>query len=265
MTPPRKMFRKAAAACALLLPAIASAQVICTMPNGVETTHKLASECPQGAIKARTPDGKPAPIRGQQASPAPSGPEVKAADFGARWPLTINSGTLRCNYPVPGNHSATALTISAGGKTYALNGTARGHAAKNGWLEINPIWRDNPGIPGTKIPITPLIERASQLCTSAQPPDPEAEFTQARQLCAWVESMGIARCTVKTSWVDVHELQIKAVGTRDDFINLCYRMQNAAQKIYPAVVASQRGWQATIEHGVNSAIFYRCKMSGPAR
>lgn len=83
--------------------------------------------------------------------------------FKERWPLTVTSGTLGCE-PVSGNLKVQLVTFSSGGKTYALNGIACGHAKKRGWLEVRPIWKDNPEIPGTKINIGPLIDRGLALC-----------------------------------------------------------------------------------------------------
>lgn len=264
--------RQAAAFAIALLPCIAAAQVICTMPNGVATELKLSNICPAGTVKAETPDGKPAPIRGtysdntqKKPQAKPTGPVVNADDFGADWPLTVSKGTLRCAFPNPASRELNALLIETGGKTYTLNGTAKNYAAKNGWEDVRAIWRNNPSIPGTKVPITPLIEQASALCKSTPTEAPaisaqeaEKEFIQARQLCAVVESTGAARCTTKTSLFTTHEFIIKAVGTHNDFVSLCDSMKDAAKTKFTAVRNSSRGWRAKIEHGVNSAIAYSC-------
>lgn len=42
----------------------ATAQVQCTMPNGVVIEQKLSNVCPVGARKAQAVDGSAAPIRG---------------------------------------------------------------------------------------------------------------------------------------------------------------------------------------------------------
>ncbi|ABM37574.1 hypothetical protein [Polaromonas naphthalenivorans] len=44
---------------ALATTKLATAQVKCTMPNGVVITQQLSSSCPVGAIKGQTLDGKP--------------------------------------------------------------------------------------------------------------------------------------------------------------------------------------------------------------
>ena len=149
----------------------ATAQVQCTMPNGVVIEQKLSNVCPVGARKAQAVDGSAAPIRGQvPAAPVTMDKRfvkrqvVTRAEFGADWPLTVDGGTLRCKFPDSERPQLHALLIEVGGDSYALNGVARTHAARNGWRDVKAVWRDNPQIPGAKVAITPLIERASVLC-----------------------------------------------------------------------------------------------------
>lgn len=247
------------------------AQVRCTMPNGVVIEQKLSDTCPAGATKSQTADGKPAPTRSHPAAERPatptatsSGPNVKSSDFGNTWPLTVPSGTLRCILPLPSSQQTQVLLFESAGKTYTLNGTASSLAAKYGWQDVRSIWRDNPSIPGTKVPISPLIQRASALCTSsatpmpaATAPDPEQEITQAKQMCALVEASGGARCTANLGLFTA-KFSITSVGTRSDFVSLCDSMKEAARKKFPAVRNSARGWQVEIEHGINRAITYSC-------
>lgn len=79
---------------------------------------------------------------------------VSAADFGDDWPLTVQSGVLRCG-------RSMAVTFTHGGWEYAINGVAR---SREGFRPIQEIWQDNPEIPGTKKSIAPLIERGLELC-----------------------------------------------------------------------------------------------------
>jgi uncharacterized protein DUF2511 len=58
------------------------------------------------------------------------GLEVSRADFGADWPLTVQSGTLNCE-------GAGAVTFTTNGTTYAVNGLASG---MDEWPEIDSIW-----------------------------------------------------------------------------------------------------------------------------
>lgn len=75
------------------------------------------------------------------------------------WPLTVEQGTLAC-------YRGKAIILTTGPHTYAVNGTAQdmGRGLGYSWQRINPIWRDNPEIPGTKIPITALIQAGQKLC-----------------------------------------------------------------------------------------------------
>lgn len=74
------------------------------------------------------------------------------------WPLTVPAGEVEC--------TNNLVTFHAGGKTYAVNGSAKGYAkAKNlAWRDVREIWRDDPGVPGTKVVITPIIDRGLALC-----------------------------------------------------------------------------------------------------
>ncbi len=90
--------------------------------------------------------------------------EVSKSTFDKKWPLTVESGTLKCEQ-IPGVRYGQLVTFTSGEEIYALNGTAKGHAKKRGWVkEIAPIWRDNPEIPGTKIYIGTLIDSGLELC-----------------------------------------------------------------------------------------------------
>lgn len=152
------------------------AQVRCAMPNGQLIEQRLSSVCPRGAINAETLDGKLAEVqRPSAASAVPAAPVVTDRllrrsqvvtrdEFAAAWPLTVERGTLRCMYPVPTHPRLHAHLVVVDGVFYALNGTAQSHAARMGWRPVDAIWRDSPTIPGTKVPITPLAQRAAQLC-----------------------------------------------------------------------------------------------------
>jgi len=81
---------------------------------------------------------------------------VSQAEYGDRWPLTLSEGQLRCESP-------SWVLLEANSVTYAVNGSARGHAKRMGWADANDIWRDSPSGYG-KVLMTPLIERGLQLC-----------------------------------------------------------------------------------------------------
>ncbi len=79
--------------------------------------------------------------------------EISREEYGENWPFTVDSGRLEC-------WRGPAAVFVADGTVYQLNGVAKqmGHAP------IDPIWRDNPAIPGTKISLGPVIQRALKLC-----------------------------------------------------------------------------------------------------
>ena len=85
---------------------------------------------------------------------APNPNLLKASDYGATWPFTVESGVVEC-------HEDALITFSANnGVTYGLNGTAQ--AA--GYPSIDRIWKDNPKIPRTKISIGPILDKGLNLC-----------------------------------------------------------------------------------------------------
>ncbi len=154
------------------------AQVRCTMPNGVVIEQRLSDSCPQGAVRSETMSGAPAPVREPQRAPQQAVrlgdggravQTVSADEYGEAWPLTVQSGELRCVLPDPARPGIQALVIVVEGRAYQLNGTASSWAGKMGWFDLGSIWRDNRAIAGTKIPISPLIQRAQSLCDAKVP------------------------------------------------------------------------------------------------
>lgn len=82
---------------------------------------------------------------------------VSREELGNKWPLSTPQVELRCE-----NNLVTAKAKST---IYAVNGSARSAARTRKWEEdISPIWLENPAIPTTRIPITPLIDRGLSLC-----------------------------------------------------------------------------------------------------
>ena len=57
---------------------------------------------------------------------------IKAEDFGEAWPFTVSEGVLSCS-------GASAVTFTANGVTYAVNGMA----STAGFADIEPIWKFN--------------------------------------------------------------------------------------------------------------------------
>jgi len=83
--------------------------------------------------------------------------KITRQGLGSEWPFTVSEGTLGCiKYG-----SVTAVTFSTGNKKYGVNGIAQSR------LKLpapQPIWKDNPAIPGTKIPIGTVLDKGLQLC-----------------------------------------------------------------------------------------------------
>lgn len=77
------------------------------------------------------------------------------ASLGDKWPLTVESGRVEC---IKG--SAVVFHVD-GGATYAVNGAAK---SITDYPDIDPIWRDDSSMPGTKISIRPIIEAGRALC-----------------------------------------------------------------------------------------------------
>ena len=78
---------------------------------------------------------------------------VSKKDFRDKWPLTVSSGRVECI-------RGLFAVFHHKNKIYALNGSA----ISKGYTSINPIWKDNPNIKGTKINIGILTDEALKLC-----------------------------------------------------------------------------------------------------
>ena len=83
--------------------------------------------------------------------PAPGTRQVSRADFGEEWPLTVESGLLRCQ--------AGAVTFETGGSVYAVNGLAMNNQQN---LDIGPIWASGVNTP--KKSMSPLVDAGTALC-----------------------------------------------------------------------------------------------------
>ncbi|WP_438455303.1 DUF2511 domain-containing protein [Vreelandella venusta] len=81
------------------------------------------------------------------------GEVITSEEFGDKWPFTVDEGRIECR-------EAGALVFVHGDFEYQLNGIA----TQQGYTSINSIWRWNPDIPGARISITPIIQRAQSLC-----------------------------------------------------------------------------------------------------
>ena len=90
----------------------------------------------------------------QEGGARETGIKVYKAEFGDKWPFTVEAGVVDC---VRGG----GAIFRSNGQTYQLNGTA----SHMGYQPVNPIWRDNPEINGLKIDIGPMIDLALKQCS----------------------------------------------------------------------------------------------------
>ena len=74
------------------------------------------------------------------------------------WPFTVPDGTLMCGV----GKRVTFIATPPGGKRdmFAVNG-----AAKPFFASIDPIWRDDPEVPGLKVSIDKVLTRGLGLCS----------------------------------------------------------------------------------------------------
>lgn len=88
---------------------------------------------------------------------------ITRSEFGERWPFTVDEGVLafRQTGRLKNGDPVGAVTFTANGKTYGVNGIARGKAS--GHADIEEILADDPAVPGLKKNISPIIERGLKL------------------------------------------------------------------------------------------------------
>lgn len=86
---------------------------------------------------------------------------VTHADYGAKWPFTVEKVDLLCQEGPP-----SALVRTEDGKVYALNGSARSRASKNGWLDGQSITKPDISFPTIKMDYSEITVRAMKLCPS---------------------------------------------------------------------------------------------------
>ncbi|MDQ3373192.1 MAG: YebY family protein [Acidobacteriota bacterium] len=102
-----------------------------------------------------TPQTKASPKT--ESSLSPSEVKITKQEFGAAWAFTVDEGVLSCK----GSNGIGEVLFMANGKTYAVNGTAKGTKK---YLPIDDIWAADPSITGAKKNISPFIERGLKLC-----------------------------------------------------------------------------------------------------
>lgn len=89
--------------------------------------------------------------------------KVTSAEFGKKWPFLVSGGVIGYEPLLVGRQKLALLTFESGGKTYALNGLAKGRSKERGYLDIVAIWKDDPEIPGVKMDISPITQRGLKL------------------------------------------------------------------------------------------------------
>lgn len=88
-----------------------------------------------------------------------SGNEVRITkqEYGGAWPFTVDEGVLACK----GSGGLGAVVFTVNGRTYGVNGIARGGKR---YEDIDQIWANHPSNPGAKKNMSPITERGLKLC-----------------------------------------------------------------------------------------------------
>jgi hypothetical protein len=74
-----------------------------------------------------------------------------------QWPLTVSEGVMRCQRR---DGSAVVTFTTPDRRVYAVNSGA----LSQGLPRIEPILRRDPGVPGARVDIAPVLERGLELC-----------------------------------------------------------------------------------------------------
>jgi hypothetical protein len=86
-----------------------------------------------------------------------SGVEVTRQQYGEAWPFTVERGVVDCDARGAALFQTRSPDVTG---TWALTGFAQ----SRGYPPVDRFWRDNPRIPGTKVPLTPITNLALQQC-----------------------------------------------------------------------------------------------------
>ena len=86
--------------------------------------------------------------------------EVSAEQFGAFWPLTVDSGTVDCLDATRLRYRRGSAVFIHDGTIYALNEDA----TAEGYADIEPLRRVNPDFPEFKMSVSGLATHARQNC-----------------------------------------------------------------------------------------------------
>lgn len=88
--------------------------------------------------------------------------------MGYEWPLTVATGTLGCGFTASGQ-PAVVFRPKGSQDWYAVNGTAK---SVGSFKDLNPIWADDPAIPGAKTDIGLFIGVGLSQCHIYSLPNP---------------------------------------------------------------------------------------------
>jgi hypothetical protein len=99
---------------------------------------------------------------GQTAPGRQHSARVSQAQFGHRWPLTVDCGVLFCDATGDQGGVNGVYFTAPDGTVYAVNGTARN---SGDYPDIDPIWAPDRGFgKGVKKDIGVLIDKGLRLC-----------------------------------------------------------------------------------------------------
>lgn len=79
--------------------------------------------------------------------------EVGAKDYGAKWPLTVETALLNCT-------PAGDLLIQIEGRAFGLEATT----VRDADPAFRRVWAENPDMSDERMDLAPLIEDARDLC-----------------------------------------------------------------------------------------------------
>lgn len=138
----------------LLVPIALLATLVSACGSAPAPTSQDDVVAPEATAATMATDA-PADTAAPEDTAAPAG-TISRESMGDKWPLTVDSGVVACD----GTSTYGAVTFTANGVTYGVNGAA----LQQGLPKIDPIWSDDPSIPGTKINIGPIIDAGLALC-----------------------------------------------------------------------------------------------------
>lgn len=143
-----------------------------TAPSSNRASTSLPIAASSSNVNTEQTKQKPTTVPPMTNTPSPTAEAtalpagyVSRAQYGKKWPFTVEEGVIACIGPV------NRVVFISGGKTYALNGTAQGGREKRGWLHFEEIWAKDPeyanikGAEEFKIDVQPFIYMGLDICS----------------------------------------------------------------------------------------------------